>query len=307
MIEEGHDVLAVDDLRHGHRVAVDRRASFEQGDLLDAAWLRQCLSAHHVDVVVHLAAEALVEESVRDPGRFYRVNVCGGLNLLDAMAENDITRLVFSSTAAVYGEPETVPIEEDAPPRPVNTYGESKLVFEGMMERYRSAHGLRFVTLRYFNACGAAESLGECHRPETHLIPIICEVAMGQRDAIRLYGTDYDTPDGTCIRDYVHVADIAQAHILALSQLEGIEAAVYNLGNDTGYSNRHVVDTFQAVTGQELEVVPAARRAGDPARLVASSQRIRRELGWAPRHSELASMIGTAWAWHQEHPRGYES
>lgn len=254
--------------------------------------------------MVHLAAEALIDESLRDPGRFFRVNVCGGLNLLEAMAAADVQRIVFSSTAAVYGEPESVPIE-DAPCVPVNSYGESKLAFERMLEWYRKAYGLKYISLRYFNACGATARCGEFHVPETHLIPLLLEVALGQREAMQLYGTDYDTSDGICIRDYIHVADIAQAHMLALAEIDRIGARVYNLGNETGYSNQDVIETVRRVTGREISVVPAARCPGDPARLVASSERINQGLGWEPRYPDLTSMVKTVWAWRLKHSRGY--
>ena len=306
LIEHGYEVLAVDNLQHGHLAAVHPQARFVQGDLLNAEWLKSFLVLNPVKIVLHLAAEALIDESMRDPGRFFRTNVCGGLNLLEAMAAAGVRRMVFSSTAAVYGEPESVPIEEDAPRAPVNSYGESKLAFERMLEWYRRAHGLKYVSLRYFNACGATERYGESHVPETHLIPILFEVALGQREAIELYGTDYNTPDGTCIRDYIHVADIAQAHVLAVAGIDRIGAGAYNMGNGAGYSNREVIETVRQVTGREIGVVPMARRPGDPARLVASSERIRQELGWEPRYPDLATMVESAWAWRLKHPRGYE-
>lgn len=306
LVEQGHEVLALDSMRHGHAAAVHPQAHFIQGDLVDGNWLNQVLTANRVDAVVHLAAEALIDESLRDPGRFFRANVCGGLNLLEAMVAADVKRIVFSSTAAVYGEPASVPIMEDASQQPVNSYGESKLAFERMLEWYRRSYGLKHVSLRYFNACGATERFGEYHVPETHLIAILFEVAMGQREAIRLYGTDYDTPDGTCIRDYIHVVDIAEAHLLALKNIDRVEARVYNMGNGTGYSNREVIEMVSRVTGRDIPVVPADRRPGDPARLVASSSRIRQELGWEPQYPRLETMVETAWTWRQRHPKGYE-
>ena len=306
LVEQGCEVVALDNLQYGHQAAVHPQARFVCGDLLNGEWLKSFMAANPVDVVVHLAAEALIDESMRDPGRFFRTNVCGGLNLLEAMAAVGVRRMVFSSTAAVYGEPEIVPITEDAPCQPVNSYGESKLAFERMLEWYRKAYRLEYISLRYFNACGATERCGEFHVPETHLIPILFEVALGQREAVQLYGTDYDTPDGTCIRDYIHVVDIAQAHVLALAEIDRIGARVYNMGNGAGYSNRQVIETVRWVTGREIRVVPAARRPGDPARLVASSERMRQELGWEPRYPDLATMVETAWAWRLKHPRGYE-
>jgi UDP-glucose 4-epimerase len=305
LVEQGHEVLGLDSLRHGSRAAVDPGARFVQGDLRDGDWLRSVFVANPVDAVVHLAAEALIDESLRDPGRFFGVNVCGGLNLLEAMAAAGVQRLVFSSTAAVYGEPESIPISEDAPREPINSYGESKLAFERMLGWYRKAKGLNYVSLRYFNACGATDRHGEFHVPETHLIPIVLEVALGRREAIRLFGTDYDTPDGTCIRDYIHVADIAQAHLLALRDIDRVGARTYNMGNGAGYSNLEVVEAVRQVTGRKIPVISAARRPGDPARLVASPQRINQELGWTPRYPALARMVETAWAWRLEHPDGY--
>lgn len=302
---QGHDVLALDDLRHGHAAAVVSEARFVKGDLLDGEWLKGFLSANPVDAVVHLAAEALIDASLKDPGLFYRVNVTGGLNLLEAMATAGVARLVFSSTAAVYGEPEVIPIHEDAPHKPVNSYGESKLAFERMLPWYQRAYGLKHISLRYFNACGATTRCGEFHVPETHLIPIIFEVALGQREAIQLYGTDYDTPDGTCIRDYVHVADIAQAHLLALAHIDRVGARAYNMGNGAGFSNKEVIETVQRVTGREIAIVPTARRPGDPARLVASSARIRQELSWEPHYPDLRAMVQSAWDWRQRRPEGY--
>jgi UDP-glucose 4-epimerase len=299
LVEHGHTVVALDNLRHGHRDAVHPAARFIQGDLLDREWLHEQLRRADVDAVVHLAAEALIDESVRDPGRFFRVNVTGGLNLLDAMVASGVTRMIFSSTAAVYGEPEAVPIREDARLQPVNSYGESKLAFERAMAWYQRAHGLRHVSLRYFNACGATARSGERHEPETHLIPILLDAALGRR-SMRLFGTDYDTPDGTCVRDYVHVIDIADAHLLCLKHIDAIEPTAFNLGNGSGYSNRQVIAAVERVTGRSIPVVAAPRRLGDPARLVASADRIARTLGWQPTMPGLESMIDSAWAWHQK-------
>jgi UDP-glucose 4-epimerase len=297
LVEQGHAVVAFDTLSHGFRDAVHPGAEFVQGDLLDRDTLTATLRGGRFDAVVHLAAEALIDASIRDPGLFFRANTVGGINLLDAMAAGGVTRMVFSSTAAVYGEPAAVPIREDAPTRPVNAYGESKLAFERALPWYRRAHGIRHVSLRYFNACGATERCGERHEPETHLIPILLEVASGRRDSIQLFGTDYDTADGTCLRDYVHVRDIAEAHVLCLAHLDTIGGDVFNLGNGTGYTNRQVIDAVQRVTGRQIAVVPASRRPGDPARLVASSDRIRQSVGWTPALPALESMIESAWRW----------
>lgn len=305
LLAEGYEVIALDDLRHGHAAAVPPEARFIQGDITDGPWLKQVLRENPVDAVVHLAAEALIDESLRDPGRFYSVNTCGGLNLLEATVEAGVKRIVFSSTAAVYGEPISVPIPEDAPHDPVNSYGASKLAFEGMLRWYRTAYSLSYVSLRYFNACGATDLHGEYHVPETHLIPIVFEVATGQRDAIQLFGTDYDTPDGTCIRDYIHVADIAQAHLLALAHAEQVGGQAYNMGNNNGYSNLEVIEMVRRVTGRPIPIVAGDRRPGDPARLVADSARIRQDLGWSPRYPDLEGMVRTAWAWRQSHPSGY--
>ncbi len=305
LVEQGHRVLALDNLKNGHGKAVHPGAEFVQGHLLEPTWLHSFLLSHPVDAVVHLAAEALIDVSMRDPGLFFRANVVGGINLLDAMVAAGVKRMVFSSTAAVYGEQARMPITEDAPQVPVNAYGESKLMFERILEWYRGAHGVNYVTLRYFNACGATERFGENHVPETHILPILFEVALGQRKEFRIFGTDYDTPDGTCIRDYIHVADIAQAHVLALQHVDRIGARAYNMGNCSGYSNQQVVDAVRMVTGCPIPVVPAPRRPGDPARLIASSDRIRAELGWKPQYPELETMVATAWAWRKQHPRGY--
>ena len=275
-----------------------------EGDLRDRARLAEVMSTVRPDAVVHLAAEALVGESVTEPAKFFEVNVTGGLNLLDAMRAGGVRRLVFSSTAAVYGEPGETPIREDAPLRPVNAYGASKLAFERALPWYASAYGLRHVSLRYFNACGATAERGEHHVPETHLIALLLDVALGLRPGIRIFGTDYDTPDGTCIRDYVHVGDIADAHLLALDRIDDIGAGAFNLGNGAGFSNREVVAAARRVTGHAIPATDAPRRAGDPARLVASADRARVVLDWSPRYTTLEAMIATAWAWRQErlHP-----
>ncbi len=304
LLAQGHAVAAFDDLSQGHRAAVPARAGFFEGDLRDRDRLAEVMSSVRPDAVVHLAAEALVSKSVTEPAKFFQVNVTGGLNLLDAMRAVRVRRLVFSSTAAVYGEPEAIPIREDAPLRPVNAYGASKLAFELALPWYASAYGLRHVSLRYFNACGATAERGEHHVPETHLIAILLEVALGLRPEIRIFGSDYDTPDGTCIRDYVHVGDIADAHLLALDRIDRIESGAFNLGNGTGFSNQKVVEAARRVTGHPIPALAADRRTGDPARLVASAERAREVLGWSPRHRTLDEMIATAWAWRKDrlHP-----
>ena len=305
LIEHGHAVAALDDLSQGHRAAVPAGAGFFEGDLRDRGRLAEVMSAVRPDAVVHLAAEALVGESVTNPAKFFAVNVTGGLNLLDAMHAAGVRRLVFSSTAAVYGEPAETPIPEDASLRPVNAYGASKLAFEQALPWYAAAYGLRHVSLRYFNACGATAERGEHHVPETHLIAILLEVALGLRSGIHIFGSDYDTPDGTCIRDYVHVADIADAHVLALDRMDTIESRAFNLGNGTGFSNREVVEAARRVTGHPIPSVAAPRRAGDPTRLVASAHRARQVLGWSPRFPTLDGMVATAWAWRKDRMQPY--
>lgn len=307
IIDQGFEVVALDDLSHGHRAAVHPEATFVELDLLDRVGIHECLQDERVDAVVHLAAEALIDESLRDPGRFFRANVTGGLNLLDAMLAAGVQRLVFSSTAAVYGEPPTLPITEASVLHPVNAYGESKLSFERMLVWYRQAHGLRHVSLRYFSACGATQRCGEDHVPETHILPVAFEVALGHRDAFPLFGIDYDTVDGTCIRDYVHVVDIAEAHLLALTNLDRLEERTYNLGTGTGYSNAQVLAMVRDVSGRDIVVQQLPRRPGDPSRLVADAGRIRRDLGWVPKFSDLRPMVESAWAWRSAHPDGYGS
>ena len=305
LIGNGHQVVALDSLAYGHRAAVHPDAKFVQLDLLNAEGLNALFAAEKFDAVVHLAARALIDESIRNPGIFFQTNITGGINLLEAMIATDVKRIVFSSTAATYGQPEQIPIVEDAPKNPVNAYGESKLAFERIMAWYRRSFGLCHVSLRYFNAAGATEERGEWHVPETHLIPIVFEAALGEREAMKLFGIDWETRDGSCVRDYVHVVDIARAHLLALEQIDVLGARAYNLGNGSGYSNLEVIEAVRRVTGREVKVVPAPRRDGDPATLVASSDLIRSELGWDPEYPELGTIIETAWRWRQKHPRGY--
>ena len=305
LLASGTAVVAFDNLTQGHRAAVPEGARFVEGDLRDRARLMQVLADARPDAVMHLAAESLVGKSAVDPAPFYEVNVTGGLNLLDAMRSAGVTRLVFSSTAAVYGEPAEMPIREDAPLRPVNAYGASKLAFERALGWYAPAYGLRHCSLRYFNACGATAARGEFHVPETHLIGILLEVALGLRDEIAIFGTDYGTPDGTCIRDYVHVADIADAHRLALDRIDTLDTVALNLGNGAGFSNREVVEAARRVTGHAIPAIDGPRRPGDPATLVASADRARTALGWSPRYTTLESMIETAWAWRKGRAQPY--
>jgi UDP-glucose 4-epimerase len=306
LVKDGHEVVVYDSLYKGHREAVVAGAAFVQADLADAAALREALSANRIEAVVHMAADSLVGESCEDPAKYYRNNVINGLKLLDAMRETNVSRIVFSSTAATYGQPEKQPIEETASNQPTNPYGQSKLAFEQAMRWYTDAYGLRFASLRYFNAAGASENCGEDHAPETHIIPIALQAAAGTREFVEVYGDDYPTPDGTCVRDYIHVIDLARAHILALKSLEGDGGSVYNLGcGGAGYSVNQVLETAREVTGKNISARVAPRRAGDPAVLIASSEKIKRELAWQPEFQDLRVIIESAWRWLQAHPNGY--
>ncbi len=305
LIEGGHDATVLDNLVKGHRQAVSPQARFVQCDLLDGAHLKEILR-EGFDGVLHFAALSLVGESVGKPELYYRNNVVGTLNLLDAMREADIKRLVFSSTAAVYGAPEEIPILETAVTRPTNPYGGSKLAVDQMIGFEAAAHGLAAVSLRYFNVAGASGNLGEAHHPETHLIPLVLSAAVGKREVIDVYGTDYPTRDKTAIRDYIHVEDLARAHILALNAARSSEHRIYNLGNGRGFSVLEVIEAARQVTGRPIKANEVGRRAGDPPVLVASSEKIQQELGWQPQKPELATMIADAWEWLQVHPHGYE-
>lgn len=308
LLEAGHQPAVVDNLSKGHRGAVPEGVPFYEGDLADRDGLRRIFEAFGPEAVMHFAGSTQVGESVEHPGLYFRNNVLGGLNLLDVMVEKGVDRIVFSSTAAVYGEPHEVPIPEDHPKAPTNPYGESKLFFEAILARYDIAHGIRSMALRYFNAAGAHPSgeIGEDHTPESHLIPIILQVALGQREQVTVFGTDYPTDDGTCVRDYVHVSDLAQAHILALQALaEGAESNAFNLGNGRGFSVQQVIDMVEQVVGKPIKRVDGERRPGDPAVLVASSERARKLLGWKPQYPELHQIIESAWRWHSNHPNGY--
>jgi UDP-glucose 4-epimerase len=304
LVEAGHETVVLDNLTKGHERAIPEGTRFARVDLLDPKTTRTTLS-EDFDGVLHFAALSLVGESVEQPERYYRNNVCGTLALLEAMRDADVPRLVFSSTAAVYGEPEEVPIPETAPALPTNPYGASKLAADRMIGAIAAARGLAATSLRYFNVAGASGRFGEDHHPETHLIPLVLRAA-GMRDSVKLFGTDYPTPDGTAVRDYIHVEDLGRAHLLALKAAKPGEHRVYNLGNGAGFSVREVVEAARAVTGRPIEAVEAPRRAGDPAVLVASSDRIRAELGWTPEKSELEAMISDAWDWMRAHPNGYD-
>jgi UDP-glucose 4-epimerase len=293
LLEGGHQVTVADNLSKGHSDAVPAGAAFVEVDLLDAPALAGIVEGH--DAALHFAALSLVGESVEEPVRYFRTNVGGTLNLIDALRATGVRRLVFSSTAAVYGDPEVVPIDEDAPTRPTNPYGASKLAVDHAIAAAAAAHGIGAVSLRYFNVAGAEGGRGERHHPETHLIPLVLEAAAGKRPSVRVFGTDYPTPDGTAIRDYIHVADLARAHVLALDATTDPGHLVYNLGNGTGFSVRDVIDTARRVTGADIPTEEVGRRAGDPAVLVASSKRIRSDLGWEPEKPDLATMVADAW------------
>ena len=309
LLESGHEVVIVDSLVTGYEAAVPEGASFYQGDIRDYDFLNDLFKKEAIDAVIHFAAFSLVGESVTDPLKYYENNLYGTKVLLKAMIDNGVNKIVFSSTAATYGEPENIPILEDDRTCPTNPYGETKLAMEKMMKWSANAYGLKYVSLRYFNACGAHKSakIGEAHNPESHLSPLVLQVPNGKRESVSIYGTDYDTPDGTCIRDYIHVTDLAKAHILAVEYLmKGGESNVFNLGNGVGYSVREVIETARRVTGHPIPAVEIPRRAGDPARLVASGEKAREILGWKPEITELEDIIRSAWAWHSSHPNGYD-
>ena len=302
LLDEGHEVVVFDNLSEGHRRAVDERAAFFGGDLALREEISRALHETRPDAVMHFAANALVGESMQNPSKYFRNNVCAGINLLDAMLEAGVRRFVFSSTCATFGPPARIPIDETLPQDPINPYGESKLMFEKVLRWYDLIHQLKFVSLRYFNAAGATEKFGEDHRTETHLIPNVLKVALGQKQHVEIYGTDYETPDGTCIRDYIHILDLSRAHILALGAREN---AFYNLGTGGGSSVREVVEVCRGVTGREIPVIEKPRRLGDPPRLIASSEKIKRELGWKPQFEDLGAIVESAWGWHQKFPNGY--
>lgn len=309
LVKAGNEVVIADNLVTGYRKAIPEGAKFYEGDLRDSDFLDNLFHQEKIDAVIHFAAYSLVGESVTNPLKYYDNNLYGTKVLLEAMVKNNVGKIVFSSTAAIYGEPENIPILESDRTCPTNPYGETKLAMEKMFKWTAEAHGLRYVSLRYFNACGADESgtIGEAHNPESHLIPLILQVPNGKRETISIYGTDYDTPDGTCIRDYIHVTDLAQAHILAVQYLNnGGESDIFNLGNGVGYSVREVIETARKVTGHPIPATETSRRAGDPARLVASSEKAKSVLGWKPVHDSLEEIIASAWNWHKNHPNGYD-
>ena len=310
LIDAGRDVVVADNLQTGFKAAVHPKARFYQADIRDRAAMDALFEKENIEGVIHFAASSQVGESMSDPLKYYDNNLGGTMVLLASMVAHGVDKIVFSSTAATYGEPEQVPILEGDKTQPTNCYGETKLAMEHMMSWVSRAHGLRYVALRYFNACGAHPSgaIGEAHNPETHLVPIILQVPNGQREAVSVFGDDYPTRDGTCVRDYIHVTDLAQAHILALDYLlQGGENNVFNLGNGVGFTVNEVIECARKVTGHAIPAVVSPRRAGDPAQLVASSEKARTVLGWKPQYDNLETIISTAWAWHKAHPNGYNA
>lgn len=307
-IEKGEDVVIVDNLQTGHRSAIHPKARFYEADIRDGAALDKIFTENKIEAVVHFAANSLVGESVEKPLKYFNNNVYGMQILLESMVRNDVKKIVFSSTAAVYGEPKRIPIQEEDETNPTNPYGESKRMMEKMMKWVSRANGIRYVSLRYFNAAGALPdgTLGEDHNPETHLIPLILQVPQGRRESITVFGTDYPTPDGTCLRDYIHVLDLADAHLLAIDYLrKGGESNIFNLGNGKGFSVNEMIKAAEKATGEKIAVTKGARRAGDPAQLIASSEKARSVLGWQPKFTDVEEVIGTAWAFAKKHPRGY--
>lgn len=309
LVEAGEDVAVVDNLITGHRQSVNSKARFYEGDVRDKEFMNQVFDQENVEGVIHFAAFSIVPESMQEPLKYFDNNTGGVITLLEVMKDHDVKKIVFSSTAATYGEPKSVPISENADQEPTNPYGASKLMMEQIMHWCDVAYGIKFVALRYFNVAGAKAdgSIGEDHHPETHLVPIILEVAAGKRDKLIIYGNDYDTDDGTCIRDYVHVMDLADAHILALNYLrEGNNSQAFNLGSSTGFSNLEMLQAARKATGQPIPAEMGPRRAGDPSTLVAASQAAREILNWQPQYDDVESIIATAWQWTQTHPNGYE-
>ena len=305
LLKEGYQVVVLDNLQQGHREAVPPGAEFVLSDICDSSALDELFAGFSFTTVVHMAAETVVEHSMTNPRLFFQDNVVGGMNLLEAMIRHDVAQFIFSSSAAVYGEPAAVPVEEGHAKVPVNSYGESKLMFERILEWYGKAYGVKHISFRYFNAAGASSRLGEDHRPETHLIPNVLRRVLERSNRVPIFGMDYPTSDGTCLRDYVHVVDIAKAHLLALSRIEGLNRSIYNLGNERPYSVLEVVKTAERITRHEIPTTAHPRRRGDPVVLVASSKLAREELGWKPEFPELESIIESAWKWMMKHPAGY--
>lgn len=302
LLNDEHEVTVYDNLTEGHRSAVDNRAVFLLARLSDRQSIYESVRDAKPEAIIHFAANALVGESMTHPGKYFRNNVSNALKVLDAGVEAGVKKFIFSSTCAVYGLPDKVPITEETPTRPINPYGESKLMFEKILRWYQQIHGVEAVVFRYFNAAGATEQFGEHHRIETHLIPNVLKVALGQKPHCDIFGTDYPTPDGTCVRDYIHIVDLARAHILAM---EPGKSGIFNLGNGDGYSVQQVIDTCRKVTGREIPAEERPRRAGDPPRLVAAAEKAKTELGWKPRYTKLEQIVQSAWDWHVQHPEGY--
>jgi UDP-glucose 4-epimerase len=307
LVKAGHRVVVYDNLSHGYLLAVPKEAEFVQGEVGDAQAVTEVLRTHKIEAVMHFAALIEVGESMRVPERYFQNNTGATLTLLEAMVASGVNKFVFSSTAALYGEPEGTPIPESATLRPANAYGESKLLVERMLDWLNRIHGFRYASLRYFNAAGAAGELGEAHEPESHLIPLVLQVPLGKRQSVSIFGSDYPTPDGSCVRDYVHVLDLAQAHLLAVQALVQQTKLIFNIGSGHGFSVREVIETARRITGHAIPAIESPRRPGDPAVLVASSEKIRSELNWTPQHAGLEDIIGSAWEWHRKHPRGYQS
>lgn len=305
LVKAGHIVTVYDSLVTGHRAAVPEGAAFVEADLADSLALTKTLNDQGFEAVMHFAAFIEAGESMKDPGRFYQNNFTNSLHLMETAVRAGVKRFVLSSTAAIFQSSDQ-PLTEDAPLGPTNVYGHTKLLVEQALDWYRQIHGLHFAALRYFNACGALPGRGEAHQPESHLIPLVLRVPLGQRESAQIYGADYPTPDGTCIRDYIHIADLVSAHLLALNGLSDRDRLIYNLGSGNGYSVREVIETARQVTGRPIPVNELPRRPGDSARLVASSEKIKRELGWKPEHDNLREIISSAWEWHKSHPNGYE-
>ena len=306
LLNKGHDVIVVDNLQEGHRKGVPDGAVFYEGDFGDRTVLETIFRNHSIEAVMHFAADTRVETSMTDPGQFFRNNLANGITLLDVMRERGCEKIIFSSTAATFGEPRYIPVDEQHPQVPVNSYGESKLMFERVLDWYHRAYGLQFIALRYFNAAGASKKRGDAKRTITLLIPVTIQALLGQREKLFIFGNDYDTRDGTCIRDYIHVEDLAHAHLCALEKLDEYPSGKYNLGNGQGFTNLEVIKAVEEVTGKTVPCEFAPRRPGDPAVLIASSDLAHRELGWTPRHRRPEDIVASAWHWHSAHPKGYE-
>jgi len=305
LLKQGYNVTVLDNLQQGHKEAILSPAELVVGDVCDTKTLERIFRHSRIDAVMHMAADTLVGDSMTNPKRYFHNNLVGGINLLNVMLEHGVSKIIFSSTAAVYGEPQNTPIEEDHPKAPINSYGQSKLMFETVLDWYRRAYGIKCISFRYFCAAGATELLGEDHRPETHLIPNILKAALNKDNTVSVFGTDYPTKDGSCIRDFIHVADVSQAHLLALEKTDSLSGNVYNLGNGEGYSVLEVIKVAEKIAGRNIPVKFSARRPGDPVTLIASSKRATKELGWKPKFPDLGTIIGSAWQWLKNHPHGY--